>query len=130
LDKNIGAKATSKMLMKLNKGVNFIKILQLFCTKVLCAAFLQLQFGFVIFWRKYFGAKTACKMLMKLTKGFGHHSRKESVAKIRRSGLQVSNPQRSLNFAQNLSLNLRLYFCSFITGMVKVRPLDLLKNVS
>ncbi len=69
-------------------------------------------------------------MLMKLTKGFGHHSRKESVAKIRRSGVQVSNPQQSLNFAQNLSLNLRLYFCSFIAGMAKVRPLDLLKNVS
>jgi len=38
----------------------------LFCTKVLCAAFLSLQFGFVIFWRKIISAKAACKMLMKL----------------------------------------------------------------
>jgi hypothetical protein len=30
-----------------------------------------LQFGFVIFWRKYFGAKAAHKMLVKLTPG-GH----------------------------------------------------------
>jgi len=32
---------------------------QLFCTKVLCAAFMCLQIGFVIFWREDFGAK-AC----------------------------------------------------------------------
>jgi hypothetical protein len=40
---------------------------QLFCTKVICAAFLCLQFGFVIFWPKDFGAKAAHKMLVKLT---------------------------------------------------------------
>jgi hypothetical protein len=40
---------------------------QLFCTKVICAAFLCLKFGFVIFWRKDFGAKAAHKMLVKLT---------------------------------------------------------------
>jgi len=33
-----------------------------------CAAFLKLQFGFVIFWQKNIGAKAACKMLMTLTK--------------------------------------------------------------
>jgi len=38
-------------------------------SKVLCAAFLYLQFGFVIFWRKDYGAKAAHKMLVKLTKG-------------------------------------------------------------
>jgi hypothetical protein len=38
---------------------------QLFNTKVLCAAFMCLQFGFVIFWRKDFGAKAAHKMLVK-----------------------------------------------------------------
>ncbi len=38
-----------------------------FCMKVLCAAFLLLQFGFVIFWRKNIGAKAACKIVMKLT---------------------------------------------------------------
>jgi len=37
--------------------------------KVLCAAFLLLQFGFVIFWQKNSGKKAACKMLMKLTTG-------------------------------------------------------------
>ncbi len=42
---------------------------QLFCTKVFCAAFICLQFGFVIFWRKSFGAKAAHKMLVKLTPG-------------------------------------------------------------
>ncbi len=30
---------------------------QLFCTKVICAAFMCLQIGFVIFWQKDFGAK-------------------------------------------------------------------------
>jgi len=48
--------------------VNFINILcPPFWTKVLCTAFLQLQFGFVIFWQKNIGAKAACKLLMKLT---------------------------------------------------------------
>jgi hypothetical protein len=37
--------------------------------KVFCAAFMPLQFGFVIFWRKDFGAKAAHKMLVKLTPG-------------------------------------------------------------
>jgi hypothetical protein len=35
--------------------------------KVLCAFFLYIQFGFVIFWQKNIGAKAACKMLLKLT---------------------------------------------------------------
>ncbi len=43
---------------------------QLFRTKVFCTAFLELQFGFVIFWGKIIGAKVACKTMMKLTKGF------------------------------------------------------------
>jgi len=48
--------------------VNFINILaRIFCMKVLCTAFLYLQFGFVTFWQKYIGRKSACKMLMKLT---------------------------------------------------------------
>jgi hypothetical protein len=42
---------------------------QLFHTKVFCADFMCLQFGFVIFWRKGFGAKAAHKMLVKLTPG-------------------------------------------------------------
>jgi hypothetical protein len=42
---------------------------QLFCMKVFCAAFMCLQFGFVIFWQKDFGAKAAHKLLVKLTPG-------------------------------------------------------------
>jgi len=42
---------------------------QLFHTKVLCAPFMCLQFGFVIFWRKDFDTKAAHKMLVKLTPG-------------------------------------------------------------
>ncbi len=43
---------------------------QLFHTKVFCAAFVCLQFGFVIFWSKDFGAaKATHKMLVKLTPG-------------------------------------------------------------
>jgi hypothetical protein len=42
---------------------------QLFRAKVFCAAFMCLQFGFVIFWGKDFCAKAAHKMLVKLTTG-------------------------------------------------------------
>jgi len=42
---------------------------QLFCTKVLYAAFLQFQFGFENFWRKQIFTKSACKMFVKLTLG-------------------------------------------------------------
>ncbi len=42
---------------------------EFFCTKVLCTAFLQLHFGFVIFWCKNIGAKVAYKILIKLTPG-------------------------------------------------------------
>jgi len=42
---------------------------QLFCTKEFFAAFLQLQFIFVIFWQEKIGEKAARKMLLKLTKG-------------------------------------------------------------
>jgi len=36
---------------------------------VLSAAFLLLQFGFIIFWQKNIGKKAACKMLLTLTTG-------------------------------------------------------------
>jgi len=42
---------------------------QLFHMKDFCAAFMCLQFGLVIFWRKDLGAKTVQKMLLKLTPG-------------------------------------------------------------
>jgi hypothetical protein len=38
-----------------------------FIWKFFCAAFMILQFGFVIFWQKDFGTKAAHKMLVKLT---------------------------------------------------------------
>jgi hypothetical protein len=51
-------------------GVNFTNILQAaFRVKVFCAAFLCLQFGFVIFWQKDFGTKAPHKMLVKLPPG-------------------------------------------------------------
>jgi len=40
--------------------------MQIFNTKMLCAAFLKLHFGFAIFWLKNIGAKGALRMLMKL----------------------------------------------------------------
>ncbi len=42
---------------------------QLFHTKEFCAAFMCLQFGFVIFWQKDFGSKASHEMLVKLTPG-------------------------------------------------------------
>jgi len=54
--------------MLFQPSVNFTNILRAsFCTKVFCAAFMGLQFGFVIFWQNDFGAKAAHKMLVKLT---------------------------------------------------------------
>jgi len=51
-----------------HSGVNFTNILRAaFFTKVFCAAFLYLQFGYVIFWLKNVGAKAVHKMLVKLT---------------------------------------------------------------
>jgi hypothetical protein len=53
---------------------------QLFHTKALCAPFMYLQFGFVIFWQKDFGTKAAHKMLVKLTPG--RQSRPEKISKM------------------------------------------------
>jgi len=51
-------------------GVNFTNILRAaFSYESFCDAFMCLQFGFVIFWRKDFGPKAAHKMLVKLTPG-------------------------------------------------------------
>jgi hypothetical protein len=48
---------------KMQVSISTILYEQLFCTKVFCAAFMCLQFGFVIFWQKDFGAKAAHKTL-------------------------------------------------------------------
>jgi len=45
-----------------------------FHTKDFCAAFMSLQLGFVIFWRKNIGTKAAHKMLAKMTEG---HKRRD-----------------------------------------------------
>ena len=42
---------------------------QLFCTIVVWAAFMFLQFGFVIFWQKEISSKAASTILVKLTTG-------------------------------------------------------------
>jgi len=60
-------KTVQRTLVWLSISPIFYK--QLFHTKVLCALFMCLQFGFVFFWRKDLGAKAAYKMLVKLTPG-------------------------------------------------------------
>ncbi len=56
--------------VEIQSGANFTNIFQAdFCVKVFCQAFLYLQFGFVVFWRKNNDAKDASKMLIKLTVG-------------------------------------------------------------
>jgi hypothetical protein len=63
-------KSTINRLAVLPPGVNFTNILQAaFLYKVFCAAFMCLQFGFVIFWQKDIGTKAAHKMLVKLSPG-------------------------------------------------------------
>ncbi len=49
-------------------GFNFSNIIRAaFHNKLLCAAFLLLEFGFEMFWQNNIRAKTSCKMLDKLT---------------------------------------------------------------
>jgi hypothetical protein len=59
------------IIIKFTPGDDFTNILlsTFLCMKVLYAAFLLLQFGFVIFQHKNIGAKAGRKMLMKLTPG-------------------------------------------------------------
>jgi len=59
-----------QQLLGRHQGANSsIFYVQLFCMKMLCALFLELQFGFVILWCKNISAEAACKMLIKLMKG-------------------------------------------------------------
>jgi hypothetical protein len=60
-------KAAQRALVWLSISKIFYE--QLFHTKVLYAAFMCLQFGVLIFWRKDFGTKAGHKMLVKLTPG-------------------------------------------------------------
>jgi hypothetical protein len=75
LAKNIGKKEKKKkkqvykVLLKLSTSDNITKILQapFMYERVLHAAFLCLQIGFLIFWRKEIRTKVALKILFKLT---------------------------------------------------------------
>jgi len=59
-----------KALNRLIAGVNFTNILRAaFSYESFFPAFMCLQFGFVIFWRKDFATKAEHKMLVKLTPG-------------------------------------------------------------
>jgi hypothetical protein len=58
-----------KSLVKLPTGVNFTNTFGAdILYKTVFAAFLYLQFGFIIFQQANTGAKAACKMLVKLTR--------------------------------------------------------------
>jgi hypothetical protein len=59
----------SCLLVKMIPSVNFNNILQAAFSKVFCAAFFYLQFGFLIFWQKKVVAKAAHKMLVKSATG-------------------------------------------------------------
>ncbi len=61
---------------------------RLFHTKVFCAAFLQLQFDFVIFWCKNFSAKGMCKMLVKLSTGVKARQKKRNSERDREKELR------------------------------------------
>jgi len=61
----IGEPATSSILGSISPA--FYE--QFFHTKVFCAAFLYLKFGFVIFWQKNIDPKAAHKILATLTTG-------------------------------------------------------------
>jgi hypothetical protein len=56
-----------KLPKNIRLGVDFTNILQ----AAFCTAFMCLQFGFVLFWRKDFGTKVAHKILVKLILGRG-----------------------------------------------------------
>jgi len=78
--------------------------------KVFCAAFLEFQFSFVIFWRKNIGTKVACKMLMKLTTGVNFinmlmhsfYDRKCSVDQILQISPTMLHPMLISLLVQNL----------------------------
>jgi len=89
--KEIGAKAKCKMLVKLTEVVNFINILRAaFSYKNLLHSFSLLQIGLVIFRQKEIGAKAASKMLVKSTKGWAegpirHDGATEALLLVHRS---------------------------------------------
>ncbi len=72
---------------------------QILCTKVFCAAFLYLQFGFVILWQINIDAKSARKVLVKLTTGPTTHRLSVGSMKLTassRSAILMSLPERGV----------------------------------
>jgi len=69
--KNIGAKAAHKMLMKLTTGLNFTNIFQgvFFLTKALSGAFCTYNMWLYFLSKGHYGKKAALKILEKLTTG-------------------------------------------------------------
>jgi hypothetical protein len=64
------ASKTFNSFIPISPGINFTNFYEeLFHTKIFCAAFMCLQFGFEIFWWNDFGATAAHKMLVKLAPG-------------------------------------------------------------
>jgi hypothetical protein len=59
---------------------------QLFCMKVFCAAFMHLQFGFVIFWQKDFGAKSCSSNVGEIDTRVLHYTWLEMLARDTRHG--------------------------------------------
>ncbi len=94
-----------------------------FCTKVFRAAFLQLQFCFVIFWCKNICAKAALKMLLKLT------IRREGHLSFEIFAVLTFNVVKILDVKAMFERNFRLQetlFNSYNTG----RSLKYLKTVA
>ena len=63
-----------------------------FHTKVFWAAFMSVQFGFVIFWQKEIDKKAVCKMLVKLAiviKKIERWQLTEDVTRVLKSGLKA-----------------------------------------
>jgi hypothetical protein len=63
--------------------------------KFFCAAFISLQFGFVIFWQKDFGAKAAHQMLVKLTPGRWFSLPRKAAKEVAGPGAHQDNCRES-----------------------------------
>ncbi len=89
---------------------------RIFCMKVLCAAFLQLHYGFVIFGHNNIGTKGASKMEMKLT---------PDVASLSRKNLKVFSSKRSAIKRQNVPISYLGFVLNARPGVGTVRPTGL-----
>ena len=96
------------------EGVNFTNIYKrIFCTKVFCAAFLCLEFRFVIFCWKKFCINVAQKLLVKLTKGEGEMFEKSRYWHHHFSLLNLSLTAACFFFPQSASVKIILEIFSY-----------------